>query len=115
MASAVPKLMPTDAELFFMADPFLNGCQRSLYDVKFSEDEFSRKMDIKRFTNSDDVYIQPYQLSGLQYDAFVVGLKTNRAVALRLQMASDALWVTFTLKGSASAIDSLGRAKVAYE
>ena len=79
-------------------------------EVKFSEAEFSRTMDLERFSDGESVYIPPYQSRGshMAYKKFVAGLKSNKSVAIKLP-AADGVWMTFRLEGSGTAIDSLGK------
>lgn len=89
-------------------------------EVKFSGADTSQRMEIRQFTDSDDAYIPEEQGSGrMSYADFIAGLKTNKAVAIRLPIDdytsgktwADAIpvWMTFSLEGSRVAIDALGK------
>lgn len=86
-------------------------------EVKFDNLETSDKMDLEKYTDSDGVYIPSSQskYSGyLDYQEFINRLKSGNAVAIKLP-SSDGLWMTFSLKGAANAINELGKEKAAND
>lgn len=91
-----------------------SGIKISEYDdiyIKFDTHKTSKKMDIKSYSNSDDVYIPSYQadFSGYyKYKSFIHGLVTAKSVAIKIP-AVDGFWVRFSLKGSTAAINKLGK------
>ncbi|MCG8044750.1 MAG: hypothetical protein N0E48_03550 [Candidatus Thiodiazotropha endolucinida] len=90
------------------------GIKISEYDdiyVKFDTSETSRKMELKSYSDSDDVYIpsSQFEYSGnMSYQDFTNGLVTAGAVAIKIP-AADSFWVRFSLKGSTAAINQLGK------
>ncbi|GJM17465.1 MAG: hypothetical protein DHS20C13_27920 [Thermodesulfobacteriota bacterium] len=91
------------------------GIKISEYDdiyVKFDIDETSRKMDIKTYTDSKDVYIPSYQYerSGyLPYKDFINGIITANGLAIKIPEKTQEFWTKFSLKGSVLSIDALGK------
>lgn len=93
-----------------------SGIKISEFDdiyVKFDTQESSKRMDLKGYSDSEDVYIPSYsyqsEYSGrLGYDAFISGLVTNNSVAIKVPSVGS-FWTRFTLKGSSVAINQLGR------
>ena len=90
------------------------GIKISEYDdvyIKFDTNEISQKMDIKSYSDSDDVYISSnqFEYSGyMSYKDFIKGIVTANAVAIKIP-AADSFWVRFSLKGSTAAINQLGK------
>lgn len=90
------------------------GIKISEYDaihVKFDTNETSKRMEIKSYSDSDDVYIpsSQFEYSGnMSYKDFINGLVTAGAVAIKIP-AADSFWVRFSLKGSTVAINQLGK------
>ena len=79
--------------------------------VKFDTSEISKKMEIKSYSDSDDVYIpsSQFEYSGnMSYKDFINGLVTAGAVAIKIP-AADSIWVKFSLAGSTEAINQLGK------
>lgn len=78
--------------------------------IKFDSYATSRDMNIKSYSNSDDVYITStqYEYSGhMSYKEFMNGLKTSKAVAIKVP-AAYTFWVRFSLQNSIEAIGQLG-------
>jgi hypothetical protein len=90
------------------------GIKISEYDdiyIKFDTHETSKKMDLKSYSDSDDVYIPSYQSeysNNFNYKDFIKGLVTANSVAIKIPSA-DTFWVRFTLKGSTASINQLGK------
>ncbi len=83
-------------------------------EVRFDEDATSDKMDLKSYSDSDDVYIPSQQAddSGyLSYEKFIDRLKAAKAVAIKIPAADD-IWMTFSLTGSTKALNRLGKEQV---
>ncbi len=83
-------------------------------EVKFDNVATSDKLDLKSYSDSDDVYIPSYQAdySGyLSYEKFIGRLKAGKAVAIKIPAADD-VWMTFSLKGSTKALNRLGKEQV---
>ncbi len=79
--------------------------------IKFDTDDTSKKMDIKNYSDSDRVYIPSFQsdyYGYTSYQYFMNRLVTANAVAVKIP-AVGGFWVRFTLKGSAAAINHLGK------
>ena len=95
------------------------GIKISSFDdvyIKFDTSETSKKMTLKNYTNSDDVYISSYQgySSQLSYEEFINGLITGNSLAVKFKIPYPYnywLWVRFNLKGSKLAISQLGKPK----
>lgn len=80
-------------------------------EVKFDTRDVSQTMDLKAYTDSDDVYIPSYQGSSwkyLSYSDFMKGLVSANSVAIQIP-AAGGFWTTFSLKGSAPIIMQLGK------
>ena len=82
-------------------------------ELKFDGDATSKRMEIRKFSNSDEVYIPSSQspYSGyLSYIKFIKSLTTNKAVAIESSVL-DGIWIVFQLKGSTKVIRDLGKEK----
>ncbi len=78
-------------------------------EVNFDDDATSDRMALESYSNSDDVYIPSYQADGyLSYEKFIDRLRIGNTVAIKIPAADD-VWMTFSLKGSAKALDRLGQ------
>lgn len=82
-------------------------------EVKFSNVETSKKMNLESYSDSDRMYIPSNQsdYSGhLKYATFINGLKNRQSVAIKIPSAGG-FWTTFSLAGSSDALNKLGSAK----
>jgi hypothetical protein len=80
--------------------------------IKFDADEFSRKMKLESYDDSNGVSISVDQYgesSGyMSYKTFIDGLLSANAVAIKIP-SDFTFWVRFSLTGGAAAINKLGK------
>ena len=78
-------------------------------EVKFDNYNNSNTMRLEKYTDSEDSYIPPNQYSNhLSYNEFIKRLKNGKAVAIKIPVKGDTIWITFTLNGASKALDALG-------
>ena len=66
-------------------------------------------MSLEKYADSEDSYIPPNQYSNhLSYNEFIKRLKNGKAVAIKIPVKGDTIWITFTLNGASIALDALG-------
>lgn len=80
--------------------------------IKFDTGAVSTKMNLKSYSDSDEVYIpsgdQASYSGYMSYENFKIGLVSNDVVAIKIPNA-DSFWARFSLKGSTEAINKLGQ------
>ena len=98
-----------------LAGIYCSGLKISPYkdiEVKFDNRPMSDTMRIKKFSDGDNVYISSYQYdySGhLSYNEFLRRLaRANRTSLLLTVEGADQHWITFSLRGSSSALTKIG-------
>ena len=98
-----------------LAGIYCSGFKISAYsdiEVKFDNRSRSDTMEIKKFSDGDDVYISSYQsnYSGrLSYDEFLRRMTGANKVSLLLTVdAAGQHWITFSLTGSGPALTKIG-------
>ena len=98
-----------------LAGIYCSGLKISPYkdiEVRFDNRPMSDTMRIKQFSDGDNVYIpsNQYDVSGhLSYNEFLRRLaRANRTSLLLTVEEADQHWITFSLRGSSSALTKIG-------
>lgn len=98
-----------------LAGIYCSGLKISPYkdiEVRFDNRPMSNTMRIKKFSDGDNVYIpsNQYDVSGhLSYKKFLRRLaRANRTSLLLTVEGADQHWITFSLRGSSSALTKIG-------
>jgi hypothetical protein len=92
---------------------YCSGLSFSVYQdniqIKFDNRSTSRAMAIQRFSTTDFMYIPSDQEGQLSYDEFLRKLAgANKVAMLIIFEGAGQQWVTFSLKGSGSALMKIG-------
>jgi len=81
---------------------------RDIY-VQFNNNQYSEKMNLESYSDSDDVYIPSGYQDYMSYQNFIKGLVSSNTVSIKIPCINEDFWVQFSLKGSSKAINKLGK------